>query len=368
MAKIPFRFDHVGSYLRPQELKKAREQFKHGTITKEQLTEVENKAIIKLIEKQKEIGLKAVTDGEFRRRWWHLDFIAGLNGITVYDFVTTAFGITTEAQGTYVSGKLSFNPNHPFLDHFRFTKEHAGDAVVKQTIPGPNMIFLDSVILSKKYKENPAYETKEELVQDLITTYSAAIKSFYDAGCRYLQLDDTSWGGLFDDRFRELIRGNGFNPDELIQEFGDITEAVLADKPEDLSVTFHICKGNFQSHWLYNGSYDKIAERLLSIKEFDGFFMEFDDERSGSFEPLKNIQNQRIVLGLVTTKTPELENKELLKSRIEEASKYVPLDQLCISPQCGFSSTHEGNKVSEEDQWKKLGLIIETAKEVWGDE
>lgn len=364
---IPFRWDQVGSFLRPQELKEAREAYKQGEITKEALTAVEDKAIIALIEKQKEVGLKAVTDGEFRRRWWHLDFIAGLNGITVYDFETTAFGITTEAQGTYVSGKLSFNENHPFLDHFRFTKAHAGDAVAKQTIPGPNMIFLDSLILSKQYNENPVYETKAAFIEDLIATYRAAIQGFYDAGCRYLQLDDTSWGGLFDDRFRGLIADNGYDPDELIQEFGEITEAVLADKPEDLAVTFHFCKGNFQSKWLYNGSYDKIAERLLAIKQFDGFFLEFDDERSGSFEPLQHIQNQRIVLGLVTTKTPELEDKEVLKARIKEAAQYVPLNQLCLSPQCGFSSTHEGNKVSEEDQWKKFALIIETAKEVWGD-
>ncbi|WP_161901690.1 5-methyltetrahydropteroyltriglutamate--homocysteine S-methyltransferase [Candidatus Enterococcus willemsii] len=367
MMTIPFRWDQVGSFLRPQELKEAREAYKQGKITKEALTAVEDKAIIALIEKQKEVGLKAVTDGEFRRRWWHLDFIAGLNGITVYDFETTAFGITTEAQGTYVSGKLSFNENHPFLDHFRFTKAHAGDAVAKQTIPGPNMIFLDSLILSKQYNENPVYETKAAFIEDLIATYRAAIQGFYDAGCRYLQLDDTSWGGLFDDRFRGLIADNGYDPDELIQEFGEITEAVLADKPEDLAVTFHFCKGNFQSKWLYDGSYDKIAERLLAIKQFDGFFLEFDDERSGSFEPLQHIQNQRIVLGLVTTKTPELEDKEVLKARIKEAAQYVPLNQLCLSPQCGFSSTHEGNKVSEEDQWKKFALIIETAKEVWGD-
>lgn len=321
-----------------------------------------------MIEKQKEVGLKAVTDGEFRRRWWHLDFIAGLNGITVYDFETTTFGIKTETQGTYVSGKISFDSNHPFLDHFRFTKEHAGEAVAKQTIPGPNMIFLDSFILSKQYNENPVYETKEAFVKDLITTYREVIQDFYAAGCRYLQLDDTSWGSLFDDRFRGLIASNGYDPDELIQEFGDITEAVLEGKTADLAVTFHFCKGNFQSHWLYNGSYDKLAKRLLSIEEFAGFFLEFEDERSGSFEPLQHIKDQRIVLGLVTTKTPELEEKAALKARIKEASQYVPLGQLCLSPQCGFSSTHEGNKVSEEDQWKKFALIIETAKEVWGDQ
>lgn len=367
MNSIPFRFDQVGSLLRPARLKKAREDFKQGAITKEALTKVEDEEIIKVIQKQKEIGLQAVTDGEFRRRWWHLDFIAGLNGITVYDFETTAFGITTEAQGTFVSGPLSFDSQHPFLDHFKFTKKQAGETIAKQTIPGPNMIYLDSFILSKQYHEAPVYSDKKEFVQDLIATYQAAIQAFYDAGCRYLQLDDTSWGGLFDERFRGLIAKNGYDPDELTQEFGDITEAVLAKKPADLAVTFHFCKGNFQSHWLYNGSYDKIAKRLLSIKAFNGFFLEFDDERSGSFEPLKNIQDQRIVLGLITTKTPELEDKEAIKGRIQEATQFVPLEQLCLSPQCGFSSTHEGNKVTEEDQWAKLRLVIETAKEVWTD-
>lgn len=365
MTTIPFRWDQVGSLLRPTVLKEAREAFKQGAISREALTKVENEEIIKIIEKQKEVGLLAVTDGEFRRRWWHLDFIAGLQGITVYDFETTAFGITTEAQGTFVSSRLSFDKSHPFLTHFKFTKEHAGDVLAKQTIPGPNMIYLDSFILSKQYHKNPAYENKEDFIQDLIQTYQEAIQAFYDAGCRYLQLDDTSWGGLFDERFRGMIQNNGYDPDELIQEFGDITEAVLAKKPADLAVTFHFCKGNFQSHWLYDGSYDLIAERLLAITAFDGFFLEFDDERSGSFEPMKNIKDQRLVLGLVTTKTPELESKDLLKKRIAEAAQYVPLEQLCLSPQCGFSSTHEGNKVSEADQWAKLKLVVETAKEVW---
>ena len=368
MSKIPFRWDQVGSLLRPQPLKEARENYKAGSITKEQLTSIEDQEIIKVIEKQKAIGLNAVTDGEFRRRWWHLDFIAGLKGITVYDFETSAFGITTEAQGTFVSGPLGFDQGHPFLDHFRFTKKHAGETLAKQTIPGPNMIYLDSFILSKHYHDNPVCASNEDFVADLIHTYQEAIQAFYDAGCRYLQLDDTSWGGLFDERFRGLIQQNGFDPDELIQQFGDITEAVLANKPADLAVTFHFCKGNFQSHWLYNGSYDVIADRLLSIQQFDGFFLEFDDERSGSFEPMKGLGDQRLVLGLITTKTPELEDKELIKARIHEAAHYVPLDQLCLSPQCGFSSTHEGNKVTEEDQWKKLALVVEIAQEVWSQE
>lgn len=367
MTKIPFRYDQVGSLLRPQNLKDARTAFKNGKLSRAELTAIEDEEIIKVINKQKEIGLKAVTDGEFRRRWWHLDFIAGLKGITVFDFETTAFGITTEAQGTFVSGKLAFDPAHPFLEHFKFTKLHAGDALAKQTIPGPNMIFLDSLILSKHYHEQPVYNNLADFITDLTTTYQAAIQAFYDAGCRYLQLDDTSWGGLFDERFRGMIEQNGYNPDELIQEFGDITEKVLANKPQDMAITFHFCKGNFQSHWLYNGSYDKIAKRLLAIENFDGFFLEFDDERSGSFEPMKNLQGQRLVLGLVTTKTSALEDEEIIKARIHEAVKYVPLDQLCLSPQCGFSSTQEGNKVTEADQWAKLRLVIETAKEVWDD-
>lgn len=370
VKKIPFRWDIVGSFLRPEKLKKAREQLKQGEITQEALTKVEDESIIKLIKKEKELGLKAVTDGEFRRRWWHLDFIAGLNGITVYDFEARAFGVASKAQGTFVSGKLSFNQSHPFLDHFRFTKKYADaeGVVAKQTIPGPNMIFLDSFILSKRYHENPAYTSKDDFILDLISTYQEAIQAFYDAGCRYLQLDDTSWGALFDDHFRSLIQENGYNPDELIQEFGDITEAVLAKKPEDLAVTFHFCKGNFQSRWLYNGSYDKIAGRLLAIQAFNGFFLEFDDERSGSFEPLENIKDQRVVLGLITTKTPELEGKAELKERIEKASQYVPFEQLCLGAQCGFSSTQEGNDLTEEDQWKKINLLVDTAKEVWQEQ
>ena len=362
---IPFRYDQVGSLLRPVALKEARANYSKGTIGKNELTKIENEEIIRVIEKQKEIGLKAVTDGEFRRRWWHLDFIAELNGISIFDFETTAFGIKTEAQGSYVSGRLSFNSKHSFIEHFRFTQKHADKTVAKQTIPGPNMILLDSLILSKQYHENPVYETIDTFVEDLIKTYQEAIKSFYEAGCRYLQLDDTSWGGLFDDRFRQIITQNGFDPDKLITTFGDITEAILEDKPEDLAVTFHFCKGNFQSHWLYNGSYDKIAERLFSIEAFNGFFLEFDDERSGSFEPLKHVKNQKIVLGLVTSKTPELEKKEVIINRIKEASQYVPLEQICLSPQCGFASTHEGNKLTETDQWQKLKLVVEIAKEVW---
>lgn len=365
--KSPFRYDIVGSFLRPKALKDAREAFAKGLVSKEELTQVEDQAIIILIDQQKAAGLRAVTDGEFRRRWWHLDFIAGLNGITVYDFQTTAFGITTEAQGTYVSGPLSFADNHPFIEHFRFTQKHAAPILAKQTIPGPNMIFLDSLILSKQYNEHPVYDSITQFKADLIETYQAAIQAFYDAGCRYLQLDDTSWGGLFDERFREMITTNGFDPDQLLLDFQEITEKCLANKPDDLIITFHFCKGNFQSHWLYNGSYDKIAKNLFSIEQFDGFFLEYDDERSGGFEPLKELHGQRIVLGLITTKNGNLENPSTIVERIKEASQFVPLEQICLSPQCGFASTHEGNHLTEENQWKKIALVKEIAKQVWQD-
>ncbi|MBO0472633.1 5-methyltetrahydropteroyltriglutamate--homocysteine S-methyltransferase [Enterococcus ureasiticus] len=365
--KIPFRYDIVGSFLRPESLKKARAAFTDGDISKEELTTAEDQAIIELIEKQKKAGLHAVTDGEFRRRWWHLDFIAGLNGITVYDFQTTAFGITTDAQGTNVSGPLSFSKEHPFLEHFRFTQKHAAPILAKQTIPGPNMIFLDSLILSKEYNENPVYTSLEVFKEDLVKTYQDAIQAFYDAGCRYLQLDDTSWGGLFDDRFREMIKNNGLDADQLLNDFQEVTEKALANKPTDLAVTFHFCKGNFQSHWLYNGSYETIAKNLFSIDAFDGFFLEYDDERSGGFEPLADLKDQRIVLGLVTTKNGLLEESSIIEKRIKEASKFVPLDQICLSHQCGFASTHEGNHLTENDQWKKINLVKTIAKNIWQD-
>lgn len=367
MRKGPFRYDIVGSFLRPAALKAAREQFAAGQISKEALTQVENEAITALIAKEKSAGLRAVTDGEFRRRWWHLDFLAGLNGITVYDFETAGFGVKKMMQGTYVSAPLSFHPDHPFLEHFKFTQQAAGDTLVKQTIPGPNMVTLDSVVMSQQYQTNPIYPDLDAMAADLTKAYQDAIQAFYHAGCRYLQLDDTSWGALFSERFRARIEGCGYDPDHLIDVFGDITTEALKGRPADMTITTHMCKGNFMSHWLYEGTYDKIARRLLTIEGFDGFFLEYDDERSGSFEPLKYLKGQKMVLGLVTTKTGEMEGREYLRSRIAEAAKIVPLEQLCLSPQCGFSSTQEGNAIEDATQWKKLHLVREVAESVWAD-
>lgn len=372
MAKLnaPFRYDIVGSFLRPQAIHDARAKHAAGEISFEQLREVEDAEVSKIIEKQKAVGLHAVTDGEFRRRWWHLDWLAGFNGIKVYDFKTAGFGIEKVMQGTYVDSPISFDPNHPFLDGFRRTQKLAGDTPVKQTIAGPNMVTLDSVVLSQQYAANPVYANLDELRHDLAKTYQDAIRAFYDAGCRYLQLDDTSWGALFSGRFRDRIVACGYDPDELIDVFGDITDEALEGRPEDMVITTHMCKGNFMSHWLYEGTYETIARRLLGIRGFDGFFLEYDDERSGSFEPLRHLPadtDQRVVLGLVTTKTAELEDPDDIRARIAEAAKIVPLERLCLSPQCGFSSTEEGNSIAEQVQWDKLRLVREVAESVWDD-
>lgn len=363
--QAPFRYDIVGSFLRPVKLKEARAQFAAGELSRGALTEIENEEITNLIAQEKAVGLQAVTDGEFRRRSWHLDFLAGLKGLTVYEFESTGFGIPVKALGTYVSGPVSFDPRHPFLDHFKFTQQTAGDTLAKQTIPGPGMIYLDAVILSKQYAQNPYYRDHQELLRDLSRTYQEAIQAFYEAGCRYLQLDDTSWGALFSEAFRERIKGCGYDPDALIQEFGDITERALEKRPSDMSITTHMCRGNFKSHWLYEGTYDRIAKRLLSIDNFDGFFLEYDDERSGGFQPLENLHKQKIVLGLVTTKNGRIETKEEIISRIREAQKIVPLEQICISPQCGFSSTQDGNDIPYALQWQKIALLKEVAEDIF---
>ncbi len=373
--KAPFRYDIVGSFLRPEALKEARAAHAAGFITQDELTVVEDEEIARLIEREHAVGLHAVTDGEFRRRWWHLDFISGFKGIAVYDLETAGFGVKKTMQSTYVSAPLAFDPHHRFLEDFRCTKAIAErvigpDALVKQTIAGPNMVTLDSVVLSKQYAAKPVYASLDELRRDLGRVYQEAIQAFYDAGCRYLQLDDTSWGALFSERFRENIRSCGYDPDELVDVFGDITEEALRNRPADMVITTHMCKGNFMSRWLYDGTYEVIARRLLGVRGFDGFFLEYDDERSGSFEPLRHLPadtDQRVVLGLVTTKTDALEDPAALRARIDEAAKVVPLERLCLSPQCGFSSTEEGNSIDPQTQWKKLALVREVAESVWAD-
>eukprot|EP00130_Batrachochytrium_dendrobatidis_P008307 XP_006683182.1 hypothetical protein BATDEDRAFT_15004 [Batrachochytrium dendrobatidis JAM81] len=363
LIKAPFRADHVGSFLRPQVLKDAKAQFKQGLISKEELRIIEDVEIAKLVEKQKEVGLTAVTDGEFRRTWWHLDFIEALKGIRVYEIETSGLfnGEMKKAKSYTVNSKLEFPENHPFLEDYQYLQSIAGEHVAKFTIPGPNMIFNSGVVNSEAYLNNPTYPSLNEVIK----VYREAIQAFYDAGCRYLQLDDTSWGALFSDDFRKRIEAKGFNPDELIKKFADITIEAVANKPEDMAITIHICRGNFKSSWLYQGGYEPIAEELFSRVNVDAFFLEFDSERAGDFTPLRFIKNQKVVLGLITTKTPELEDKEEIKQRVEEATKYVNINQLYLSPQCGFASTDHGNKLTEDEQWAKLKFTVDVVKEIW---
>lgn len=364
----PFRADQVGSFLRPQALKEARAKHQQGEITKEELRKIEDREIAMLVEKQKEIGLQAVTDGEFRRTWWHLDFIEAIEGIRVYEFEVKGLfnGMMKKAKGYTVASKLAFPKDHPFLEDFKYLKRVAGEHTAKFTIPGPNMIFHSGVIASQAYLDNPAYPSLKDVANDIVKVYQDAIQAFYDAGCRYLQLDDTSWGALFSDDFRDKLRQNGFDPDEMTKTFADITVEALKNKPSDMAITIHICRGNFKSSWLYQGGYEPIAKQLFSRVNVDGFFLEFDSDRAGDFKPLRHIQDQHVVLGLITTKTGVMEDKDAIKKRVQEAAEVVNMDQLCISPQCGFASTEEGNTIAEQDQWNKLGLVVELAHEIWG--
>lgn len=364
IVKAPFKADHVGSFLRPENLHQARKDFKEGTLSADDLREVETKEIKRIVDKQIEVGLKAVTDGEFRRTWWHFDFLEGLNGIEGYETEKgyEFDGIETERYHIRNTGKISFNPNHPFIKDFLEFKEIVGNrAIPKQTIPSPNQLFELGI-------RNPEiYPNLEEYANDIIKAYRDAIKAFYDAGVRYLQLDDVYIAGLSSEDFRLLDTG-GYSKDDLIELAVRIVNEVIEDRPDDLSITTHLCRGNYRSTWSFKGSYADVAPTLFTKEKVDGFFLEYDDERSGSFEPLKHVPKNgaQVVIGAVTSKSGELEAKEVIKQKIEAASKYVPLEQLALSPQCGFASTHHGNELTEEEQWNKLKYIIELSKEIWG--
>lgn len=367
-------YDIVGSFLRPEELKKARKDFSEGKISQDELKEIEDRLIDELVEKEKEVGLKAVTDGEFNRGWWHIDFLENLDGVEGYvpqaGYNQQFKGTDAPAYNVRVVGKVKFNPNHPFLKNFSYLKEVADkrNLIAKATIPSPTMLYRQEILAndgSSKLKE--IYPNIEEFYADLSQTYADAIKAFYDLGCRYLQFDDTNWAFLVDKNKREALLEKGIDPNEATKISKKIINNALANKPDDLIITTHVCRGNHASSWLFSGGYEAVAEDLFAT-DYDGYFLEFDDARSGSFEPLRFVPaGKRVVLGLVTSKKPELEDKDELKQKIQEATKYVDLDDLALSTQCGFASTEEGNKLTEKDQENKLKLVIETAKEVWGD-
>lgn len=368
--KAPFRLDHVGSFLRPERLKEARAKFNAGEITAEELERVENEEIIALIEKEKELGLKSVTDGEFRRAFWHLDFLENLDGVELVEvdhFSVQFKDKDVKPKTLRIVGKVDFSENHPFVKHFKFLKEHAGDTPVKLTIPSPSMLHLITQVREKNYVPIERYKDNEALFfDDVVEAYRKALQCFYDLGCRNIQLDDTSWGEFCALDKREAYEARGFDLEKIARDYVDVINRVIEWKPEDLVVNMHICRGNFRSTWFSSGGYEPVAKTLFGHCRVDGFFLEYDSDRAGDFTPLRYIKDQKVVLGLITSKSGDLEDKDEVIARIKEASQYVPLEQLCLSPQCGFSSTEEGNILTIEAQWDKLKLIDEIVREVWG--
>ncbi|KAF1305828.1 5-methyltetrahydropteroyltriglutamate--homocysteine S-methyltransferase [Candidatus Enterococcus willemsii] len=363
-ATYPYRYDIVGSFLRPVTLKKARLAFAEGELSASELRAIEDQEIAKLVDKQIAMGQQVVMDGEFRRSWWHLDFIEGLLGVE--SFVASSgiqfHGKKTRTNNAWIADKVAWNPEHPFLADFAYLQSITPkEAVAKQTIPALGITFLLGALLNEKYNQNPTYDTIDELLADLVVTYQEAIQAFYDAGCRYLQLDDTSWNLFCDPKFEGRYAGD---LNELTAKVSQAIAQSIEKKPADLVIAFHTCHGNFNSTYASQGDYTPITDSLFKVP-VDGFFLEFDSDRNGGFEPLAAIEDAVVVLGLITTKTGQLEDKETIIQRIHEATAYIPLERLCLSTQCGFASTEEGNILSEEEQWAKIRLVNEIAREVW---
>ena len=335
-----------------------------GEIGVDELRAIEDREIEKAIAMQEEVGLEAITDGEYRRAWWHFDFLGGLDGVDILsvDSGIQFAGVQTKAQGVKLSGKLGFS-NHPMLDHFRFLKDHA-KATPKMTIPSPSVLHFRQDDEARK----EVYPDINEYFEDLGAAYAGAVRGFYEAGCRYLQFDDTVWAYLCSEAELEKARDRGIDTEGLQERYARAVNTALAAKPDDMTITMHVCRGNFRSTWISEGGYEPVAEILLGQLDLDGYFLEYDSERAGGFEPLRFLPKggKKVVLGLVTSKFGELESKDGIKARIDEATKYVDLDQLCLSPQCGFASTEEGNILAEEEQWVKLREIVEISEEVWG--
>ncbi|WP_418222723.1 5-methyltetrahydropteroyltriglutamate--homocysteine S-methyltransferase [Clostridium isatidis] len=368
--QVPYRNDIVGSFLRPEELKKARKQYENGEISREVLRAIEDKAIRELVKKEKAAGLKSVTDGEFRRSWWHLDFMWGIHGVE-YKKVERGYqfkGEETRAETAGILGKIKFTGEHPFLEHYKFLKELADEEGVeaRQTIPAPAQLLLELQRPENIADVKFIYENQEDLINDIVKTYNQIIRAFYDLGCRNIQLDDCTWGTFCD---RNLLKRLGYTEEQVkdtLNLFLKLNNLAIKDLPEDLIITTHVCRGNYHSTYASEGPYDPVAEILFANANVDAFYLEFDDERSGGFEPLKYVpRDKQVVLGLVSSKTGKLESKETIIRRIEEATKYLDLDQICLSPQCGFASTEEGNILTEEEQWNKIRLIKEITEEIW---
>ncbi|QOJ86027.1 vitamin B12 independent methionine synthase [Lentilactobacillus parabuchneri] len=367
-TKFPYRYDVVGSLLRTQTLKDAHAKFKAGQITAAELQQVQHNETRKIVAKQVDLGLKDITDGEFNRSWWHLDFLWGLTGVDKYDYHKSYkfHGSKTRTDNAELSGKVAFNPDHPFFESFQFLQSITPDGITpKQTIPSPTMLFRDN----RSDNWPKFYDTWDQYLADVAKAYHKTILHFYELGARYIQLDDTTWAFLI-----SKLHETADDPDahakyiKLAEDSVKVINQLLEDLPADLTVTTHICRGNFKSTFLFSGGYDGIADYLGQLN-YNGLFLEYDSERAGDFTPLDRIwngdKNKRIVLGLITSKAPKLEDKDAVINRINQASAKVPLENLALSTQCGFASTEEGNKLTEQEQWAKLKLVRDIAEEVW---
>jgi 5-methyltetrahydropteroyltriglutamate--homocysteine methyltransferase len=363
-TKPPFRADHVGSLLRPAALKQAREQFAKREIDAAALKAVEDREIERVIKKQEEVGLQAVTDGEFRRSWWHLDFLWGLDGIEkhVMDSGVAFAAVTTRNEGAQVVGKLG-SVHHPMIEHFKFVAAHT-KVMPKITIPAPSAIYGRPM---RTPIDRQVYPRMDEFFADLGQAYKKAVRDFADAGCRYLQLDEVFIAMLCDPKYRDQMTARGDDPEKLGTLYGDLINTAMSDIPADMTITMHMCRGNYKSTYMGAGGYEAVQEVLFNQINVHGFFMEYDSDRAGGFEPLRMVpKDKMVVLGLVTSKSGRLESKDEIKRRIDQAAKFIPLEQLCLSPQCGFASTEEGNTLAEDEQWAKLRMIVEIAGEIWG--
>lgn len=369
MIKTPFRYDFVGSFLRPQELKDAKEAYNLGNLSKEELDKITDKAICDVVAKQKELGFHIITDGEFRRTYWHLDFMWGFDGVA---HEQNGGGVAFNAElalveDTFLTGKVKAKP-HPFVEYFKFLKQFEDEnTVAKYTIPAPAQMFQQMIIPQNIETTRKYYKNNQELIHDIGVAYQDVIQQFYNAGCRNLQLDDCTWGAVVGDAAKQRYQALGLDLEDVKAQLLEVNNLALENRPDDMVITSHICRGNYHSTFFTSGPYDSVADYVFAKENVDALFLEYDDERSGGFAPLAKVSDdKKVVLGLITTKSPELEDKETVIKRIHEAAKYIPLDRLCLSPQCGFASCEIGNKLTEDQQWAKLKLVKEVAEEVWG--
>ena len=361
----PFRADHVGSLLRTAPLKEGRAKHEKGEISADALEAVEDREIAAIIRKQEDIGLRAVTDGEFRRAFWNYDFLGRLDGVEAYlgERKIRFQGVNPKPMMLRVTGKLGTFSNHPMLEHFRFVKEHSR-AVPKMTIPSPSSLHFR---YGRDAVPESIYPEMADFYRDLGQSYRKAVRAFADAGCRYLQLDEVNFTYLCDPKLRAQVAGRGDDPEKLPSIYAGMINAAISDIPPDMTIAMHLCRGNFQSTFVASGGYEPVAEILFNAINVHAYFMEYDTDRAGGFEPLRFVpKGKTVVLGLITSKSGRLESKDAIKRRIDQATKFLSLEQLCLSPQCGFASTEEGNLLAEEEQWAKLRMVVEISEEVWG--